>query len=666
MNRKKKFDPRTRALAIILATAMALFSIRAFDLQVIRADRYAAQANKTYARTAIIKAARGEILDCYGRPIAVNREGYNIVFNRAYMASEDINHNILNLMNQLQAAGVEWIDTLPMTATAPYGFTENEAQVSAMKKKIGVNHYATAENCFDEMVKRYDAQGLDLALQRKLIGVRYSMDAADFSIANPYTFAEDIPADLMTALSEAEKPLALTGIEIQVVPVREYADGTVAPHIIGVVGKMSATEWEKYKELGYAYNDKVGKFGVEQTYESYLRGTDGEITYTLDSAGNILSSEVTKQPVPGNTLVLSIDKRLQTVAQEMLASVTNSSNADGGVITGASAVVVNVKTGQLLTAANYPSYDLNDFFTDASLNTDPGKPLSNRAFTGMYPPGSILKPAVALAALQNDVLHDDESINCKKQYTYYKDYQPNCMFRHGSLNVVSALSKSCNYFFFEVGRRLGITNMNKYCKLFGLGEYTGVEIEESKGILAGPEFTQSMGGTWYEGNTLQCAIGQLDNAFTPLQLAMYTATLANGGTRYQASLLQEIRSYSMDTTVLTTQPKVLNTVEFDDEVLGIVKEGMLSVAEEGTGRYYFADYPIKVGGKTGTAQTTGTDHALFTVFGPFEDPEIAISVVFEHGQNSTTTGTVVKALFDSYFFNAIDATEDVKPNTLLP
>lgn len=667
MNRKKKLDKRNRILLVLLAIILVLYSIKAIDLQVVHASKYASQGNSDYTRKVVVKAARGEILDCYGRPIAVNRTGYNVVFNRAYMDADQINKNIIHLITYFTQANVTWIDNLPLQGAETPTFSEDSSAVSKMKKLLKLNHYATAQNCFDTMVERYDLQGKSVEEQRRIMGVRYTMESQDFSISNPYTFAEDIPAELMLQISEVSVNL-FNGIETQVVPVRVYPDGTLAAHIIGTVAKMDADDWKEKKDKGYSYNDKIGKGGIEEVYEDELRGADGEIVYTFNNNGEIIKTEITKEPVQGNTIILTIDANLQKLAQNALETTYKEFNQNGAHITGASAVVLNVNTGQILTAANYPSYDLNTYSQNIqALSTDTkGAPLTNRAFCGTYQPGSTFKPATAIASLSNSAVTVDEKITCTGVYTYFTGYPHRCMHRHGSLSIQTAISKSCNYFFYEVGRRTGITKMNEVCRKLGLGEKTGVEVEEKAGILAGPEYTKSINQTWYEGNTIQAAIGQSYNMFTPLQLANYTATIANGGTRYKTTLLKKIKNYSLTKDVYINEPQIVEQTDVSAEILNIVKDGMLSVTEEGTARAYFADYPIKVGGKTGTAQNNGPDHSVFIAFAPFENPEIAIAVIFENGETSRTTGSVAKQILDQYFYSSFESYNAETANTLLP
>lgn len=663
MRSKKKINPRSIVLALMLFAVLIAYSARVFQLQILDKDYYITQASGITNKTAVIKAARGEILDTYGRPIAINRDGYNIVFNRAYIDMDKINDTIIVLTNYLDLNNHGWKDDLPLKKKS-VAFTSDSNDVAQMKSMLGLNSYATAQNCFDSMVKRYGLENLNSELQRRIMGIRYTMEKEDFSVSLPYTFSEDVGEKIMTAIYESS--FEIEGVEIKSVPVREYVDGNVATHIIGTVGSIQGEDWEEYKKKGYSYDDKVGISGIEYAYEEYLHGTDGEITYKLDSSGKILSSEITKEAVAGNTIILSLDKTLQLVAQNALAELIEELKKKNSEISGGAVVVSNVKTGNLISAANYPSYTVDEYKKDyEKLVADKDTPLLNRAFMGAYPPGSVFKPAVATIGLHLNKITASEQIYCKHTYDYYKDTQPTCMGYHGYVDMKHALSVSCNYYFYELGRRIGITDMNKYCLQYGLGTSTGIEVPESTGVLAGSDYSESVGSVWSAGMTLSAAIGQSDNMFTPLQLCMYTSTIANNGVRYKASLLKKIMNYSLTKTVKEYEPTVLNTIDIDESDYSVVKDGMLSVTTDGTGSAVFDNYEIKVGGKSGTAENPGGDHSVFIAFAPFDSPEIAVSVVIEHGLKSYVSASLVKEIFDEYFFKQYGKESDKKQDKIL-
>ncbi len=655
---KKKSQIEINVLSLLLIAVIVLFSARVYFLQVTAAGEF--QKTLPYgaasSHTAVITAPRGEILDCYGRQIAVNRDGYNIIFNKAYV-KDNLNTIILTLINLADEYEAEWTDKLPISKTAPYSYIEGE-KTDKLLKTLDLANYATAQNCFDEMVKRYKLEGFSKNDQRKIMGVRYSMEILDFSISYPFTFAEDIPTEFMRRVSESA--FMLQGVTIDVVPFREYSDTTLAVNLIGTVGPIFEEDWEYYKERGYSYNDKVGKSGIEKWGEEYLRGIDGEITYYLDAKGSIIKSEITKEPVAGKTIMLSLDKNIQRLAQDSLAAKVKDLRSKGSSCKAATAVVVDVTTGKVMAAANYPTYDsatMNKNYNQ--LAADPAKPLMDRAFQGIYPIGSTIKPGVAVAALELNKYRNGETIKCVRTYDYFADYKPKCLHYHGSINLKTAISKSCNYFFFELGKRIGATSLTDYFKQFGLGVKTGVEVNDSAGLLIQPD-SDRVGGT-----TLQISIGQM-NAFTPLQLANYTATLANGGTHYRASLINQIVSYDMSQTIKTIAPEIKNEMNISQGTLKAVKDGMLSVTEEGTGRLALSDYPIKVGGKTGTSQVNGAqDHGVFIAYAPFDNPQIAVAVILENGGHGYNAGPVVRDILDAYFFSKESADKYDLPFTVL-
>ncbi len=661
--KKDRIGKRVSVISFVLAVILLIYSARVYSIQIINASTYIEQLSGISTRIAPLRAARGEILDCYGREIAINREGYNIIFNSAYFTKSDMNSTILTLAKLLNKHNAQWTDSLPLSTTSPYGFSDSKTQTNSLRNNLQLASYATASDCFKQMVKKYSLESYSPAEQRIIMGVRYSMDISSFNISNPFVFAEDVSSEIMTAVTESG--FMLDGVTVEIAWFREYTDSSFAPHIIGSVGSIPANDWlTKYKPAGYRMNDKVGISGIEATEEENLRGTDGEITYKIDSSGNIISSEITKDPVPGKTIMLSIDKNMQLAAQSKLKeTVDELIHSPGGTATGGAVVALRINTGSVLLAATYPSYTTEDLKENySSLVSDTkGNPLLNRAFNGIYPSGSALKPAVALAALENNKITTSEIIRCTQRYTFFKDYQPSCMHYHGSISLNTAISKSCNYYFFESGRRVGITTLNTYLKAFGFGQRTGVEITDSKGILCEPDND----GHWIEGDTLRVAIGQM-NAYTPIQLANYTATIANGGTRYKTSLVERVMSYDLSHEYSRNEAEVLDTISISDDNLTAVKNAMLSVTEDGTGSATFGNYPIKVGGKTGTAQTAGADHSVFIAFAPFDNPEIAIAIIIEHGASSRATTSTVKAVLDAYFFTEAESYNTHTPNTVLP
>ncbi len=638
---QKKNQTAITFLSVLLCFCMALLSFRGYFLQLKSKEFANKNDGAASVLTTVLKAPRGEILDCYGRQIAINRDGYNIVFNKAYV-KDNLNDVILTLVNLLEENGTPYLDELPISKTEPYTYTE-DGDKDKLLKTLGLAHYATPQNCIAEMTEKYDLKNYSTEDKRKILGIRYSMNINDFSVSYPFTFAEDIPSDLMLKISESA--FLLSGVTVDVVPVRHYLDTSLAVNLIGNVGPIFKEDWDEYREKGYSYNDKVGKSGIEAWGEEYLRGIDGEMTYRLDADGKIISKEVTVEPIAGKTIMLTLDKNMQRIAQDSLATTVQGLQATGGTARAGAAVVVDIKNGNVLCSANYPTYDSATLGKDYdALAANPDKPLTDRAFQGVYPIGSTIKPIVAIAAMDNGLYETGEHIFCSQQYNFFADYKPSCMHFHASIGLNTALSKSCNYFFFELGRRVGALTLTDYFKQFGLGVKTGVEVNDAAGIILEPQSN----GTG--GDTLQISIGQL-NAFTPLQLANYTASLANGGTHYKAGLIKSVVSYDLSETYKEFKPEVRNKINITEATLGEVKAGMLSVTVDGTGQAALGTYPIRIGGKTGTSQVTGkADHSIFVAFAPFDNPEIAVSVVLEHGSSGFAAGTVVRNILDAYFF----------------
>ena len=656
----RKHQAKLTVLSVLLALVIVLYTARVYNIEIINADQYSSNTNgSSSSRTAVLKAPRGEILDSFGRQIAANRDGYNVVFNKAYV-KDNINDIILSLVNLLDEKQVEHKDRLPLEYNAPYNFKEGES-TKKLIKTLDLADYATAANCFSRLVERYELEKYTHEQQRKIAGVRYSMEIEDFSISYPYTFAEDIPTELMRKILESN--FMLNGVSVEIVPFRYYPDTSLAVNLIGTVGPIFEEDWaegENYRDRGYSYDDKVGKSGIEYWAEKYLRGTDGEITYYLDSDGNIVDKKITKEPIAGKSVMLTLDAKMQRTVQDALANSVRELQSKGGTVTAGSAVVIDINTGGVITSANYPTYDTANLSENYDkLLADPSKPLTDRAFQGVYPIGSTIKPIVAAAALENGLYNNGETIFCAREYKYFDDYTPSCMHYHKHMDLTAALSKSCNYFFFELGRRIGAITMTDYFKQFGLGVKTGVEVNDSAGILVEPT------SNGFGGDTLQIAIGQM-NAFTPLQMANYVATFANGGTHYKATLIDKIVSYDMTKVYDDCKPQVVNTVSLKENTISSIKTGMLSVTVDGTGQAALGDYPIKLGGKTGTAQVNGkADHSTFILFAPYDKPKIAISVVLEHASSSYAAGSLVRQILDAYFFNTGELPEEHPPFTVL-
>ncbi|MCX7714708.1 MAG: penicillin-binding protein 2 [Clostridia bacterium] len=689
---------------IILKTAVGLFAVallcRLFYLQVVKGDEYLAMSTQRFTTSIVDKAPRGEILDRNGKALVSNRVGYSLQIQKTDMSNDDLNDMLLKLLKILEESGTAYYDTLPLSADGHDfvfqddnmdGSTEDEKSTWFKERKNSLNEGMTADEVFDYYTEKvYKLKnGYTDEEKRKIIGVRYEADLrGGFTLTSPFVLAEDIDINVVTKIKERQREFA--GVLITNDYIRNYDKGTLAAHILGRIGKMNAQEYASLKGKGYGYNDIVGKQGIEKIAEEYLHGTDGTKNVEQNVNGNIVKLAEDVDPVPGNYVMLTIDSDLQAVAEESLARNIAKIRESGGSVSdrkGADAnagavVVLDVKNGNVLAMASYPTYDPANFNKDyQKLSTDKDKPMWNRALGGTYTPGSTFKPLTAIAALETGAINPSEIIECKGVYTFYSGYQPRCWIwteqhrTHGPLNVSGAIENSCNYFFYEAGRRTGIDKIDEYAAKFGLGEFTGIELsDEVKGNAASPAVKEKAGKTkdektWYGGDTLQAAIGQSYNSFTPIQLASYIATIANGGTRYKTNIIQSVRSSVDGSIIKETQPTVLETIKMSSSTIKAVKEGMKRVVEEGSASSIFEGYPIAIGGKTGTAQIGSkvSNNALFVAFAPFDDPEIAVAVVIEHGFRGANSGYVAKDIFDEYFkLNTTVESDRYSINQMLP
>lgn len=668
--KRKKVNKYTHAIVCIFLVIAIVFvySVRLFKLQVLDYDKYLKESQMSSAAVVTVDATRGEILDRYGRTIAYNREGYNVVIDYSTSSNSQINKTIIKVIDVLKQNGDEWRDKLPVSQKAPYDFTEgnNSEDVKNLKSELGVNEYAPIDDCVKTMIEDFGLENYSKATQRTLMGIRYTMLLEDFSGSYPYTIAEDISEKTKSIILESSD--SFPGITVKEVSVREYADDELATHLIGTVGPIYAEDWEELKAKGYSYSDYVGKSGVELAFEDYLRGTNGINRIITNPETGETEIVTESEPVAGNSVLLTLDIDLQKKAQESLEAFMKNLRKEKIYAKSASIVCINVNNGEILASANYPSYSLTDYKENYSkLVNDESHPLFNRAFQGTYPPGSTFKPIVASIGLTVNSITKDTIVDCRQYYKYY-DMTFKCMHYHGSLNVVDAIKNSCNYFFYETGKRTGITTMNEYAKLLGYGVKTGVEVPESSGTLAGPAYSESVNRTWNPGGTLLSAIGQSDNAFTPLQMATGTATIANGGTRYQSHLLREVRSYDLSEVIVEPQATVYANTGLSKEAIEIVKSGMEKAAFEGTASSVFSDYDLKIGGKTGTAESStkkNTDNGLFISFAPYKNSEIAVAINVEHGLYGYKSASVIKEIYDQYYFAEYSAEKETDFNDLI-
>ncbi|MDD4689016.1 MAG: penicillin-binding transpeptidase domain-containing protein [Eubacteriales bacterium] len=666
---------------IFIAVVFVVICSQLFRLQVIEGESYRILAENRLFTTETVKAPRGEILDRNGIPLVTNRIGFGVSFRKEFIEKGQLNSLILSVVNTFKATGEGYADTLPVTLERPFsyifsGASTQEAQKNrnSFLKSLELSSDTTPVQLLNYYVKKYNIDPtLSPIAKRAIVGVRYEMENHLFSNNTPYTFSTDVSMNTVTIIKE--NSAKFQGISITVEPIREYTYGNMASHILGRVGVISKPEYDKKTEngKGYKLTDNIGKDGIEQYLEDYLKGKDGYSGIYQNLNGNLSQKLAQTSPQTGSYAILTIDAKVQQTLERSLEETIIKIQKEFSDAQSGAAVVIDVKSGEVLGMASYPTYNIASFNEDyQQLIENPLYPLWNRAIGGAYAPGSTFKMLTAVAALSEGVITESDTIVDTGVYKYYDDYQPRCWAYaqggHGAQNITQALMNSCNYYFYEVGRRLGIDNLEKYAKKFGLGEKTGIEISgEISGILASKDFRKKSKRIWYPGDTLQAAIGQSDHIFTPIQMANYIATLANGGTRYKPHLIKSVNDYTDDSKTLTVENEIVDTIDMNKKVYNSVIQGMKDVAQTGTAASIFRDYPIPVGCKTGTATVAqGNDNGIFVAFAPLNDPQIAVVSVVEHGGHGSYLGGVAKDIFDLYLMADTNVDRISPKNTLIP
>jgi len=668
---------RAVVLLLIFALILTFFSVRMYSLQILGTGKVVDNAS-AYTTEIRVRAARGDILDCNGNKLVGNRASYNMVFNSyVLLSSDNPNENLRRLVNLCSELGIEYEDHFPVTAARPYEYCHDEFGSSwqdyflAYLAKLDIDSDISANRLMKSLRSRYNIpdEWTD-GEARRVIGLRYEL-ALRSEITNlpSYEFIVDVTDQNMTAILELNTP----GLTAEVSTVREYYTNYAA-HVLGYVGSMNPDEWKIYEEKGYEMDAYVGKAGLEKAYEDRLHGTDGLLRRTVDKNGNIISEYWVKKPVSGMNVETSIDINAQMAAEDAMEAevrrVAEQNGVDGegkgSDITGAAVVAIEVKTGKILVCGSYPTYDLETFLEDYSaLATDESRPLINRALGMAYPPGSTFKICMTIAGIDAGIINKGTRIVDEGVFVKYDGFRPTCMIwanrgvTHGSIDVTEALRDSCNYYFYTLGDMMAVETMDSTAKGLGLGEDTGCEIPQtSTAHRANAETKKRLYGEdayWYKADSVMAAIGQSDHAYTPLQMAVCVATVANKGTRLAATFMNRVVFCDYSTLLEEGHPRVMSTMDISDEAYEAVVEGMLKVTQDplGTANAYFYNWgmDINVCGKTGTAEhgSGGSNHGAFVCFAPAEDPQIAIAVYGEHGGQGGNLSSVAKAIMEVYF-----------------
>ena len=665
---------RVIALLVFFGAFLLLFAAVLYDAQILHGGENRAKSISSNAASETVTASRGIITDRNGKVLVSNRLAYTLVFDRSGFDDDAaLNAAILRLVQLCEETGTGWNDTLPIGRVGNF-LRYSNARSETFDKFIEKNDLtsgASGRQLLSELRELYHVdESLSEREARLIVGVRYELHSRD-----SYTFAEDVSTEVLSLITDGR----YEGVTIRTASARVY-NTALAAHILGTIGPIWQEEWSSsedtgyvgYADKGYSMNDLVGKDGVEKAFESYLRGMDGRRLITTDETGKITGELYTREPQPGGTVALTLDIDLQADVEAALAEtisgmIDKDSNERGGA-----AAVVSVGTGEVLALASYPTYDLSTFNEDYDeLVNDQRLPMFNRATQGIYAPGSTFKMVTAVAALESGIITPSSIIQDRGIYTYYKDPQPMCWIysqtgsTHGRINVSQAITDSCNYFFYEVGRLTGIRTLDSYASQFGLGQSTGIEIGDSSGVLASPEWAESHDQEWTDGQTITAAIGQSYNLFTPLQLANYVATLVGGGDHYQAHLLKNVKAYDNSRLLYMYDDNPINTVEMSDTTLSAVTRGMHELTVSGSVAYAFENCVVSAGAKTGSAQV-GTDIAngVFVAYAPYEKPEITVAIVIEKGGSGAALANTAVEIINSWFSRAQDGTA-IGENTLL-
>ncbi len=686
-----------------------VYIIRLSTLQLTSENIGGHKQDGTTERRVTVQAVRGQIYDRNGTPLVTNTYTYSLTVDYAVLPTENNERNaiLLSVLHILESCGdtghfetnrfpfdgyypnytysADVADTETGTHAKFLSVVENnglrrEAVLRIKEEKhmnaSEANAYYDAhplESIPAERLVRYfiRAYGLDATDDSggtplysyadidRLFRILWGMEATGFSRVNDYTLASGISMDTVTRALEP----GLAGIGFATSATRVYNYPGRASHILGQTGPIYREEWEHYKELGYDMNAIVGKSGCEAAFEEYLRGRDGVKVIVENEDGVIVDEYMKVEPIAGQDVYLTIDIDLQIAAEEALRDNILAIQADYNredCRTGA-IVAMDPRSGELLALASYPTYDLVTFNRDYNtLAADETQPLLNRALLGIYAPGSTFKPLMAVAALNEGIVEPSTLLECAGTYTYYQSYQPDCWIhnsssavkKHGWLNAADALMVSCNCYFFEAGRLLGIERMNRYSAWAGFGQPTGIELGETAGILAGPANRDATGGMeWQSTDTIAAAIGQSDNAFTPLQICVATSTIVNGGNRYAAHLLLRVRDFATREDTYTSTPTVLATLPMPDSTLATIRSGMEAVITSSSQiSRYMRNIPVRVAGKTGTAQTGNTvDNGLFVCCAPSQNPEIVVTSVIERAGGGSYSAPSAARVLEAYY-----------------
>lgn len=686
-----KKNVRYNILYILVYIVGIILIFQLFNLQIVHGEEYLQRANSRLTRETKIRAARGNILDCNGNVLAGNEIKYSLKIYKSKIDEQNLNTTILNAIFVLEKNGDKYNDDFPININ-PVSFKyENQERINKWLEENDLADGTTAEQALEYFIDEYSLKQYSLEEARKIIAVRYGIDVNGYSSMRGYEVSPEVCEKSVAQIEEMNH--SFPGINIEYRPIRKYYYSSLASHVLGYVGKIGNEEYTQNE--GYELDDYIGKTGIEYVCEKFLKGKDGLKQTDMSIDGTTTGEYITEEAISGSNVMLTIDAKVQQVAEKALKeNIEKINNGDYGEkreVYAGSVVVLNVKTGEVISMVSYPDFEPQLFVDGISTEkwneyTVKGRSaLINRTMQSAYAPGSIFKMVPAIAGLETGKITKDEQIECAGIYP--GGYKPKCWYYttygrgHGYLTVSQAIQKSCNCYFYEVGTRIGIDNIEKYATYFGLGQKTNIELPgEISGTLAGKKLYEKLDEAWYYGNTLSAVIGQAENNFTPIQMARYIAMLTNGGKKLDLTVIKDIINNQGESIKTEEVKDYINkklgiektseeNLNIQKENLKTVLEGMQSVTEEGGTAYsVFKDFPIQVGGKTGSAEA-GNDktNAWFVGFAPYENPEIAVVVLVENGAHGYYSAEVTKEIMEAYFGLNEEIVEDktAKPYTNL-
>ncbi len=674
---------RIAALFVILSIVILIYVAKMYQLQILEGSG-SEDLISTITANETIPATRGSILDRNGELLCSTVVSHYITLSRSTLLQlDDMNDILLEVANTAKEYGVKYTDTFPITKTAPFEYVQE--MTAAQKNRLAqyFDYFNLDENmtATDFIVWIKNHYGIDYTVPiedaRTMIGIRYELELRVIAGLDEYVFADNATTDFISALEERGIPGVIVGVRSS----REYHT-EYAAHILGYLGKMSEDEYEYYKDLGYPINKDIGKDGLEKAFEEYLHGEDGVLKVTRsEDTRAIINTEIVKEVKQGYHIYSSLDIGVQEATEKALENMIdtlNETREDDEIIKGGAVAVLDIKNSSALALASYPTFDISTFYDNYSeLINDSGNPLFNRVTRGTYNPGSTFKMVTGFAGLYTGMITKSTTINDEGIFKKYKDvgFLPRCWIYsttgggHGPLNIVDALRYSCNYFFYTIGDTVGAESLASAARKFGFGQSTGIEIGDSEGVVGTPEYKETViGEEWYIADSILGAIGQAYNMATPLQLANYAATIANGGVRNKVTIIDSVKSGDYSEVIFENSPELaydFTTVE--KAYVEILQEGMEAVSGVGGSAYtVFGYYPVKVACKTGTVQSdTSANNGVFVCYAPADDPEIAIAIVVEQGHAGATIMTIARDILDYYFSDRAKSVSIVPENTLL-